>query len=126
MERFGVGRIPQEGAFPAHLDQVLVFELFQVVRSVELGMSSSAPISSTTKPSGCAESSSRMMRSRGSVPIAENMRVGQELCTRDLTWDQQRKRCPNEISRLNATMLEERLKEPVFGFYPGTFLKARN
>jgi hypothetical protein len=41
--------------------------------SVELGMSSSAPISPTTKPSGCAESSSRMIRSRGSVPIAESM-----------------------------------------------------
>src|SRR6188768_3680930 len=36
-------------------------------------MASSDPISPTTSPSGCAESRSCMMRSRGSVPMAENM-----------------------------------------------------
>jgi len=40
---------------------------------VELGMSSSDWMSPTTSPSGCADSSSCMIRSRGSVPIAESM-----------------------------------------------------
>jgi hypothetical protein len=39
----------------------------------EKGISSSFPISPTTSPSGCADNSRRMIRSRGSVPMAASM-----------------------------------------------------
>jgi len=40
---------------------------------VDPGMHSSSPISPTTRPSGWADSRSRMIRSRGSVPMADIM-----------------------------------------------------
>src|SRR5271167_847694 len=44
-------------------------------------MSSSDWISPTTKPSGCAESSSCIILRRGSVPIAENMSANFATCS---------------------------------------------
>src|ERR1022692_388554 len=73
LQRFRIRRVPQEGPFAAHLHQSSFFSLSRWCDSVELGMSSSSPISPTTRPSGCADSSNCIMRRRGSVPIAESM-----------------------------------------------------
>jgi hypothetical protein len=49
------------------------FNFSRWCESVEFGMSSADWISPTTRPSGCADNSNCMIRSRGSVPMAESM-----------------------------------------------------
>ena len=73
LQRCGIGRIPEECALTADLDQVLILSFSRWCKSAEFRISSSAPMSPTTMPSGYAESSKRRMRTRGSVPIADSM-----------------------------------------------------
>src|SRR5271157_5508486 len=82
LQRLGVGGVPEESSVAADFHQVFVLELVEMVRERQLGISSSAPMSPTTIPSGCAASSSCMMRNRGSVPMAENISEYRVTCSR--------------------------------------------
>ena len=63
-ERLRVRRIPRKVPSRRTLTRSSFLSLSRWCESVELGISSSLPISPTTMPSGCAESRSRIIRSR--------------------------------------------------------------
>ena len=57
------------------------FNFSRWCESVEFGISSSDWILPATKPSGCADRSNCMIRSRGSAPIAESMSANFATCS---------------------------------------------
>ena len=83
LKRVSVGGVAKKRALSLHTNQIFRFELVEMMRQSGAGISTPPEFRRRPSPRGWAESRSRMIRRRGSVPMAENMSAYLATCSAD-------------------------------------------